>query len=138
MDTDKALGAIRAHAHGPTMDLLSREVFRGEALFKQCPPGHPNRPELLRALTLFYQQLNRMVAAACVEMGYPLRQWEWEDSKPLEAVAQAYPELGLEATEWYQRHLGMVAMMPAEPDHPWLSLTQKPLVAYEDVMRDLQ
>jgi len=79
-----------------------------------------------------------MVAAACVEMGYPLHQWESKDSQPLEMVAQAYPDLGLEVTEWYQRHLGLVAMVPAEPNHPWLSLAQKPLVAYEDVMRDLR
>jgi len=41
MDTVKALRAIRTQAHEPTMDLLSRERSRVEALFKQCPPKHP-------------------------------------------------------------------------------------------------
>jgi len=139
MDKDKVLAIIRVQAHGPTMDLLIREIYRVESLFKQCPVKHPMRPALTRGLTLFYQQLNRMVAAACKEMGYPLQQWEWDDSMPLEMVAQAYPDLGLEATEWYQRHLSVIAMPPVEPNHPWISLhALKPLVTYEDVMRNLQ
>jgi len=103
------------------MQLLAQEMYRVEGLFQQCPPTHPERPKLTRARTAFCGQLNRMVAAACLEMGYPLKQWEWADSKPLMAVAEAYPHLTLEGTEWYQGHLGMMLMAPAEL-HPWWDL----------------
>ena len=52
--------AIRAQEHKPTMDLMAEELFRAEALLEQCPQGHPEYGSLIRALTLFYDQLNRL------------------------------------------------------------------------------
>ena len=119
---EKLMATIREQAHPELMPMVERELHRVEALFPQASPKSQVRRELVRAITVFSGQLNRMVAAACLYLKYPIRQWEWADSRPLEAVAQAYPNLGLEGTEWYQRHLGVMLMEPMEPNHPWLDL----------------
>lgn len=67
-----------------------------------------------------YGQLNRMPAAACLEMGYPLHQWEWRDSRPPRELAKVCQMV--EVTQWYQWQLGAVMMAPAEPYHPWWGL----------------
>lgn len=121
---EKLMEIIRAQEHPESMSLIEREMLRVEALFQQAPPRSPEWSELIRAMTAISGQLNHMVAAACLYLKYPLRQWEWADSRPLEAVAQAYPNLGLEVTEWYQRHLSLMLMAPLEPNHPWWGLEQ--------------
>lgn len=117
-----AIKEAKKQRHEPTMALMAKELIRVEAMFQQCPPTHPERPALTRALTAFYAQLNRMTAAAAMTMGYSLHQWEWPDSKPLEVTAQAVPELALEPTEWYQYQLGMMIMPSADRRHPWWNL----------------
>ncbi len=111
--------AIKRQAHQKLMPMLERELPRLEALLPQCPPESPDYPPLVRALTVMYGQLNRLLATACLEMGYPLRQEQWKDSQPLTAVAETFPMV--ETTEWFQLQLASVVMAPAEP-HPWTDL----------------
>ena len=61
-------------------------------------------------------------STACLEMGYSLRQWEWPDSLPVTEVAETYPALGLESTEWFKRNLSLILMAPTEPNHRWWAL----------------
>ncbi len=111
--------AIKSQVHAGMMRLVETELERVEALLPQCPPKSPDHAMLLRALAGMYGQLNRLLATACLVMGYPPRQWEWKDSQPLTEVAKAYPVV--ETTEWYQRQLAAVMMEP--PDRrPWLDL----------------
>ncbi len=113
---------ILAEANSSTMDLMHDDLPRLEALLKECPRNHPERGAILRGLTLFYRQLNALTAAACKEIGYSLRQWEWDDSRPLTEISNAFPYLELETTNWFQWQLGMVMMPPQDPNHIWLTL----------------
>ena len=111
--------AIKRQAHEGMMGLVERELQRVEALLGQAPQGTEDRAVLVRAKAGMWGQLNRLTATACLELGYPLRQWEWADSRPLLEVAKVYPVV--QVTEWYQRQLAAVMMEP--PDRvPWLDL----------------
>ena len=112
--------AIREQAHPKLMPLLLRELPRLEAAQRQITPDHPERAQVTRALTVMYGQMNRLLATACLVMGYPLRQWEWADSNPLTMVARTYPMV--ESTDWFQSHLALIPMAPTAR-HLWTDLT---------------
>ena len=97
---------------------LLAEIPKGEWCRKEINPKDPRLQKvILPTLTQMYWLMNQEVMAACEEMGYPLKQWEWKDSAPLTAVAKNFP--GIEATDWYQYHLGAVMQ---KTDHPWVRL----------------
>ena len=111
---------IKGFAHEKMFQLINRDLHRLETLLPQCPPGHPEYGVLIRSLTRVYGALNRVLAVTCLELGYPLEQWEWADSKPLKELAEVFPVIL--PSQWYQRNLSMVMMMPGDPHHPWLTL----------------
>jgi hypothetical protein len=112
--------AITDQEHPSLWPIMAMDLPRLESLIKQAQPGSEDHREVTKALSLMYLQLNRMLAAACVAMGYPLTQWEWKDSEPLSEMEAAYPWVA--STDWYQRQLSMILMAPQEPNHPWWDL----------------
>ncbi len=95
-------------------------VWKVEKEWKASFPNTPEYTLAIRMLTVFYLELNRMLTAACLEMGYPLLQWEWEESDPLTVMSLLFP--GIETLEWYQTHLSVMVMPPTEPHHLWWNL----------------
>ena len=99
---------------------LLDQMPKGEALLAQARPNSPEWKAVLGPLSKMYLVLNRQLGLVCESLGYPLQQWKWADSRPLEVLAKIYPDL--EATQWYQRHLSMMLMPPAA-EHPWTKIT---------------
>ena len=87
-----------------------RKYPRGEALLKQVKPNSPEWKAIIGPLTKMYLVLNQQLGLTCQYLNAPLQQWKWDHSEPLELLAIVFP--GLEATEWYQRHLSMMLMPP--------------------------
>lgn len=99
---------------------LLDQVPKGEALLAQVRPNSPEWKAVLGPLSKMYLVLNSQLGLVCESLAYPLQQWKWADSRPLELLAKVYPDL--EATRWYQRHLSMMLMPPAA-EHPWTKIT---------------
>ncbi len=99
---------------------LLQEVPKGEALLEQAGQEDPFGKAVLGPLSKMYLVLNQQLGLVCKALGYPLEQWKWQDSLPLETLAQVYE--GLEATQWFQRHL-QTMLMPQDPQHPWTKIT---------------
>ena len=101
------------------IEILIRELPKGEKLMKTMVDykHSPGWAQLMRTQTRLYLELNVLLGICCDELGYPLFQYEWNDSKPLEILAKYFP--GLQSTEWYQLNLGM---MLSPKDHPWYKI----------------
>jgi len=101
------------------IEILLRELPKGEMLMKTMVDykDSPGYAQLIRTQTRLYLELNVLLGICCDELGYPLFQYEWNDSKPLEILAKYLP--GLEATEWYQLNLGM---MFSPKNHSWYKI----------------
>ena len=99
--------------------ILVRELPKGEKLMKTMVEykQSPGWDRLIRTQTRMILELNVLLGICCDELGYPLFQYEWNDSKPLKILAEYLP--GLEATEWYQLNLGM---MLSPKNHPWYKI----------------
>jgi len=77
-----------------------------------------NSKLVVQNLSRMYQDLNRQLGKVCEFLGYPPRQWEWNDSEPVSLLAKIY-SAGLFETEWFQRQLGMI--VDPKP-HPWYTI----------------
>ena len=97
--------------------LLATEIPKGEALLPQATPNSRAQSAVVGNLTTLYQVMNEMLGRACQLLEYPPVQIRWPDSKPLEVIAQILP--GLEATNWYQNHLGAMLI---QKNHPWTKI----------------
>ena len=112
---DKALLAKLQEKVNPEFQaFLQQELPRAESLHQRAPKDD----RVTRPLTKMYWSLNRHLGIVCEHLGYSLREWEWDQSEPLEVLAQFHQ--GLEATTWYQLHLSQM-LMPV-PNHPWLKI----------------
>ena len=72
---------------------------------------------VIKALSAMYFQLNKMLAAAALNLGYGLKQWEWPDSKPLSELEKMCPVLP--ESDWWEMQMGQ--MMVPQP-HEWVNL----------------
>jgi len=99
---------------------LLQEVPKGEALLTQAPVNSPLWKAVLGPLSKMYLVLNQQLGLTCQHLGYPLQQWKWDRSEPLDELAKVFP--GLQATQWFQRHLAMM-LTPPEQAHPWTTIT---------------
>lgn len=79
-------------------DLVNCEIFLGGA----WPATESDRQQCERNLTTMYLQLNRLLATACLELRYSLRQRNWRNAKPLTSVAHVAP--WLQETKWFALH----------------------------------
>jgi len=113
---DKALLAkLRKRVSPEYQAFLVHELPRAESLHQQAPKNE----RVMSPLKKMYWSLNRQLGIVCKHLEYSLREWEWDQSEPLEVLAQFLP--GLEATTWYQLHLNQM-LMPV-PNHPLLEIT---------------
>ncbi len=94
-----------------------QELPKGEALLRHAGQGNPGRPDLIRVLTKIYNLLNLQLGQICRELGYPVHQSEWRDSRPLDVLGRVWE--GIEMTNWYQWQLGQ---MLSEQNHPWVNI----------------
>ncbi len=94
------------------------EMPKGEALLKLAEPESPEYEAVVSVLTKMYWTMNQQLGIVCKHLKYPLQQWEWKDSQPLEELAKIFKGIG--ATKWYQYHLG--EMISPHPDHPWMKI----------------
>ncbi len=102
---------------------LLDQIPTGEGLLKQITPQNPHWGDVIRPLTKMYAEMNRQLGIVCRHLKYPLHQWEWNESKPLNVLAETFK--GIEATQWFQRHLSMMLMAPSE-EHPWTKIIDWP------------
>ncbi len=98
---------------------LLQEIPKGESLLTQAAPNSPEWKAVLGPLSKMYLVLNQQLGLMCQHLGYPLQQWKWNESQPLETLAEVFQ--GIEATQWYQRHLAMM-LTPPEKAHPWTTV----------------
>ena len=77
---------------------LLDEIPHGEALLEQVESGSVHYSQVVEPLTKMYVVMNQQLGIAAKEVGYPLDQWVWPDSLPLERIAAIYR--GIETTEW--------------------------------------
>ncbi|MFW9940364.1 MAG: hypothetical protein ACFFFT_04935 [Candidatus Thorarchaeota archaeon] len=80
------------------------ELPKAEALYKLAPK------EVGDLIYKMYLMLNHQLGLICQNIDYPLKQYEWNDSKPLEIMGRFFK--GIEASEWYQYNLGEI-MFPS-------------------------
>jgi hypothetical protein len=66
---------------------LLDQVPKGEALLAQTRPNSPEWKAVLGPLSRMYLVLNRQLGLVCGHLAYPLQQWKWNDSQPLEHLA---------------------------------------------------
>ena len=119
-DLEKLKAKLQEKVNPEFQAYLLDQVPKGEALLSQAKSQSPEWKAVLGPLSEMYLVLNRQLGLVCESLEYPLQQWKWADSRPLEDLAKVYPDL--EATQWYQRHLTMVLMPPAA-EHPWTKIT---------------
>ena len=98
---------------------LLDQVPKGELLHSQCRLYTPEWRRVVGPLSRMYLELNRQLGLVCQHLSYPPKQWEWDQSEPLEELAKLFQ--GIECTEWYQRRLNMMLLPPTEP-HPWTQI----------------
>ena len=96
-----------------------KQLLKGETLLLKIPQDNQHYGDLIRPLTRMYWSLNAELRSICESKGYSLKQWEWIDGDPLEALADLYS--GLACTDWYQRQLGTI-LLPT--NHPWPTLDE--------------
>lgn len=102
----QAVTAIKAQVTPEQVTWTLEDLPKAERLAETDRTAFSARAKL-------YWLVNGQLARACEIMDYPLRQWEWPDSAPLEAMAEVFE--GIETTEWYQGHLGMIVMPVNNP-----------------------
>jgi hypothetical protein len=111
--------AMRLAEDPRTSKVLNEDLERLESLLALAEPKSEQWGLVVQALTAAYRQGLVMIAVAAKAMGYPKNPWEWDDSAPIDALAELLP--GVLGSEWHQRMLGQILMAPAKP-HPWYSL----------------
>jgi len=121
-DYDQINKTLRKEMNWTERRFLLQELPKGEALFKQVNQNDRNWGTVTEELTKIYMVLNHQLGLICQAINYPLNQWEWPDSKPLEILAMFYE--GIQESGWYTRHLNSI-VLPANDAHihPWLKIT---------------
>ena len=83
--------AIQQATDPKAAKLLDQEMERLEALLPQAKVNSPQWSLVVQSLTVACQEGTKLIAVAAKAMGYPPNPWEWEDSQPIEAVAELHP-----------------------------------------------
>ncbi len=108
------------------IQIVQQDILRLEALQNDqtIPQAVKSQHDVTGTLSAMYRVVNTLLAFTTLAMEYPIKQWDWPDSQPLETLAEMYPVL--HETHWYQLQLSTIMMKPEEPRHPWIHLPEEP------------
>ena len=92
------------------------ELAQGEKLVAILKPGDEQHAEAKEKLSRIYQVMVNSLYLLVREMKYPQQPTEWMDSRPLEMLAEAFPDI--QGTAFYQHWLSEIMFPTGRPYPP--------------------
>lgn len=121
MSTLQMAKELRKRVDKRFRDFILSEMPKAEAYLLELgyDANDPDQQVLLRTYSRMCWNLNFQLGIITEAIDYPVNQWDWKDSRPLEILSRFFP--GIQETDWYQRQMGM--MMIPKKNHLYNIIT---------------